>query len=92
VRGNHPASVALLEFSDAAGVIGVMMGDENVGEPPAGRLQCVLDRRGLRRIDRRGRASFGIMQEHAVIVLEAQKQTGLRGHIALRLHQPNWAY
>ncbi len=90
VRGNHSASVALLEFSDAAGVIRVMMGDENVGQPPSGRLQRGLDRCRLRRIDRRGRASFGIMQEHAVIVLETQKQAGLRGHIALRLHQPSW--
>ena len=82
--GDDAATMVLLELGDAAGVIRVVMGDEDVAEPPAGRLERGLDRRGLRRIDRRGRTALGIVQEDAEIILEAQKQTGLRGHVVLR--------
>ena len=73
--------MALLEFSDAAGVIRVMMGHENVGEPPARRFQRCLDRCCLGRVDRRGRAAFGIVQQHAEIVLEAGEEMDLRRHV-----------
>src|SRR5262245_58432062 len=79
------ATMALLELGDAAGVIRVVMSDEDVAESPAGRLQRGLDRRGLGRIDRRGGAALGIVQEDAEIILEAKKQTGLRGHVVLRI-------
>jgi hypothetical protein len=36
VRGNNPTIVALLEFGNTASVIRVMMGDENIAEPPPG--------------------------------------------------------
>ena len=85
VGRDDAAAMALLEFRDAAGVIGVVMGDEDVGELPAGRLQRGFDRRGLGRIDCRGRARFGVVHEHAIIVREAGKEVDLRGHvIALR--------
>ena len=72
-RGND----ALLQLRDAAGVIVVMMGHQDVGELPAGRLQRGLDRRRLGRVDRGGRAACGIVHQHAEIVLEAEKQAGL---------------
>ena len=75
------ARIVLLEFRDAAGVVGMMMGHEDIGEPPAGRFQRRLDRRGLGRVDRRGRAAFGIVQEHAEIVLEAGEEMDLRRHV-----------
>ncbi len=80
VRRHHPAAVALLELLDAAGVIVMMMGHQNVGEPPAGGPQRRLDGGRFRRIDGRGRAAFGIMQEDAEIVLEAREKLGLGGH------------
>jgi len=66
----------------------MVMGDEDVAEPPAGCLQRGLDRRGLGRINCRGRAALGIVQEDAEIILEAKKQTGLRGHVVLRIRSP----
>ena len=69
------------EFGDPAGVVGMMMGHENIAEAPAGRFQCRLDRRSLGRIDRRGRAASGIVQEHAEIILEAGEEMDLRRHV-----------
>ena len=73
VRGDDTATVALLEVGDAAGVVRMVMGDEDIREAPAGCLQRGLHGCGLGRIDRRRRATFGIVQEHAVIVLKAKK-------------------
>ena len=47
----HPAVVMRFELANAGGVIGVVMGDENIGEPPAGFLKRRLDRPGFRGID-----------------------------------------
>ena len=80
VGRHHAAAVALLELLDAAGVIVVVMGDQDVGQLPAGRLERGLDRRRFRRVDRGGRAARRIVHEHAEIVLEAEEETGLRGH------------
>ena len=74
------AVIFLLQFGNAAGVIAMMVGDENVGELPAGFLQRGLDGRCLRRIDRRRRAGCRIVYEDAVIILQAAEQMGLRGH------------
>ena len=79
-RRHHAAFVFLLERRDAAGVVGVMMRDQDVGELPAGGLERGLDRRRLRRVDRGGRAGRGVVQQHAVIVLQALKQLGFGGH------------
>ena len=54
-RGDDAAFVLLLEFANALGVIGVVMGHQNIGEPPAGFLQRRLDR--LRPRVRRSRRS-----------------------------------
>ena len=72
--------VALLELGDAGGVVAVMMGDEDIGQLPAGRRERGLDGRRLRRVDGGGGAGRGIVDEDAVIVLEAEKQPGLRSH------------
>jgi hypothetical protein len=79
-RGDDAAMVALLECGDAAGVVAMMMGDENIGQRPAGGGERGLDGRRLRRIDGGGGAGRGIVHEDAVIVLEAGKQPGLRSH------------
>ncbi len=47
----HTAVMMRLELADAGGVIAMMMGDENIGEPPAGFLKRRLDRPGFRGID-----------------------------------------
>ena len=59
----------------------MVMRDQDIGEPPAGGLERGFDRGGFRRINRRGRAASRIVQEHAVIVLEAEKQMDLGGHV-----------
>ncbi len=79
-RGDDAAMVALLECGDAAGVVAMMMGDQNIGQRPAGGGERGLDGRRLRRIDGGGGAGRGIVHEDAVIVLEAGKQPGLRSH------------
>ena len=70
----------LLERGDAGSVVAVMMGDEDIGQFPAGRRERGLDGRGLRSVDGRRGAGRGIVHEDAVIVLEAEKQPGLRSH------------
>ena len=67
-RRHHAAFVLGLERLDAAGVVVVMVGDQDVGKLPAGLLQRRLDGRGLRRVDRGGGAGVGVVQQHAVIV------------------------
>ena len=62
-----------LHFGRALNVIGVMMGDEEVGQLPSLPGRRRDHRRAVRRIDRRRRAGGRIMNEHAVIVGEAEK-------------------
>ena len=80
-RRDHPAFVLFLEFGNARGVIAMMMGDEDIRQLPAGRLQRGLDRGCFRRIDRGGRAGRRIMQQDAEIVGQAGEQMGLRRHV-----------
>ena len=80
-RRDDAAFVVGFEFADAGGVIGVMMGHEDIREPPAGLFQRGLDRRRLRRIDGCRRAARRVVQQDAVIVLEAGEEIGLRGHV-----------
>ena len=84
-RRHHAAVVSLLQLGDAAGVVGVVMRHQDVGELPAGGLQRGLDGRRLRRVDRRGRAARRIVDQHAVIVLQAAEQLGLGRHVVLAL-------
>src|SRR6516162_274424 len=70
-RSNYATAMALFERCDTAGVIGMMMGHENIREPPSSGVQGRLDRARLGRINRRSSAALRIMQEHAVVVLKA---------------------
>ena len=67
-RRHHPAFVMRLELADAGGVIGVMMGHQNVGQFPSGLLQRGLDRSGFWRIDRSRRSRGRVVDEDAEIV------------------------
>ena len=80
IRRHDAAAVALLELLDAAGVIVMMVGHQNVREPPALGLQRRLHRGRFRRIDCGGCAAFGIVEKDAEIVLEAEEELGLGGH------------
>ncbi len=62
-----------LQPGNALDMIGMMMGHENIGEPPVLFGERFEDRRRIRRIDRRGRAAFGRMDQHAEIVGKTQK-------------------
>src|SRR5260370_28472084 len=87
-RRHHPGAVALLQFADPGGVVAMMMGYQNVGQSPARRRQCRLDRRGFRRVDCRSGAARRIVDEDAVIVLEAEEKAGLslRGRDTCVIH------
>ena len=43
-------------------------------------LSACFDRRRFRRVDRGGGAGIGVVQQHAVIIFQAQEQMGLGGH------------
>ena len=62
------ALMARLQFADSGGVIVVVVGDENIREPPAGFPQRRLDRRRLGSIDRGGGATLRVVQKHTEIV------------------------
>ena len=62
LRRNNAAFVMRLERADAGRVIGVVMRDQNIREPPAGLFQRGLDRRSFRGIDRGGRAAFRVVE------------------------------
>ena len=72
--------IARAQRRQALDVVGVMMGDERVGERPALRLGRGDDRLPVRRVDRGGRAGGGIVDQDAVIVLQAQELTHMGGH------------
>ena len=80
LRRDDAAFMMRLERADPGGVVGVVMRDEDIREPPAGLFQRGLHRLRFRGIDRGGRAAFRVMQEHAEIVLETGEQVGLRCH------------
>ena len=77
-RRDHAAAVFLLQRRDAVGVVGVMMRHQDVGELPAVGLQRGLDRRGFRRVDRGGGAGRRVVEQHAVIVLQAAETAWFR--------------
>src|SRR5262249_20857104 len=80
---DHAAAVVILQRSDAAGVIAVVMRHQDVAELPAGLVQCRLDRPRLRGIDRGGRPARRVGDEDTVIVLQAEEQVRLCGHGAI---------
>src|SRR5262249_54708297 len=71
----------VLQRQIAAGVVAVMVGRQDVGEPPALARQCRGDRPGIGRIDRGHAAGVGIADQHAKVVGEAGKLVDLKlGH------------
>ena len=84
-RRDHAALVLLLQRLDAGGMIGVMVRDQNVGEPPPLFGKRGFDRRGFRRVDRGRRAGGGIVQQDAEIVLQAHEKMGFCRHACVSL-------
>ena len=67
-RADDGAAGRLLEAQVAAGVVAVVMGVENVREPPALGVEALQDRLGVGGVDRGGESAFRIVNEHGVIV------------------------
>src|SRR5436190_3853993 len=80
VWSNDPAPVARFELGNAAGVVGVVMGDEDVGELPAFRAQGSLDRSRLGSIDGGRGTGRAVVEKDAVIILQTGKKLSLCGH------------
>src|SRR5262249_28793450 len=79
-RRYNAAAMVLLQRRDASCVVGMMVGDENVGEPPSPLGERGLHCSSLGSIDCRRSARFGIVQEYAIIVLQAGKEMDLSRH------------
>ena len=60
-----------LQRRNAADMVGMMMGDQDIGEFPTGGLQRADHRRGVGSIDCGRGACRGIVDQHAVVVAEA---------------------
>ena len=80
MRRQDPAAIFLLELGDAADMIAMMMGDQDVGELPALLLQRLDDGAGLRRIDRGGGLRGGIVDQIAEIIVQAGEGSDIGGH------------
>ena len=87
-RRDDAAEVFLLQLGDAAGMIGVVMRHQNIGEAPAFLGERGIDRAGLGRIDRRRRPGRGVVQQDAVIVFQAGEEMGFGWHSSLA--PPAW--
>src|SRR5215218_8127777 len=80
VRSDDAAIVFLLQFSNPADMVVVVMGDQDIGQRPSLALQRLDDWAGFGRIDRSGRPGRGIVDQIAEIVVEAVKGANFRGH------------
>ena len=80
VRGDDAAAIFLLQLGDAADMVVMMMGDQDVGERPALALQRLDDGAGFRRVDRGGRLRRGVMDQIAEIVGQAGEGADFGGH------------
>jgi hypothetical protein len=67
------ATCRFLELQVTAGVIAVMVGDQQVRQLPALRLQPREDGLGVGRVDRRRDARLGVVDQHTVVVGKASK-------------------
>jgi len=79
-RRDDAAAVLLLQRRNAGGVIAMMVCHQDIGEPPSGVGESLVDGRGLRRIDGGRGAGRRIVQQNAVIVLQAQEEVGFGRH------------
>jgi hypothetical protein len=80
VGGNHAALVFLFQLGDAADMVAVVMGDENIRQRPSLALERPDDGAGFRRVDRGGRLACGVVNEIAEIVVEAGEQANFSSH------------
>jgi hypothetical protein len=79
-RPGDPAAEALLQRQVAAGVIGVMVGDQDPVEPAAERLEPLRHRSVGARVDHGRNVRAGLAQEIAVVVAENRQELDLEGH------------
>ena len=84
-RRDDAAEVLLLQLRDAAGMIRVMVRHQDVGKAPTFFGERGFDRRGLGRIDCRRRAGRRVVQQNAVIVLQAEEKWVSAGMAGLLL-------
>src|SRR5262249_7039305 len=77
---HHATAMMLLQLSDAAGMVAMMVGDQDIAELPAGLLERRFHRRRLARIDGGGGAARLVMDEHTEIVLETNEEMSFCGH------------
>ncbi len=80
VGSDHATAVFLLQLGDAADVVAVMMGDENIRQRPALALQRLGNRPRFRRVDRGGRPGRRVVNQVAEIVGEAGEQANFGSH------------
>jgi hypothetical protein len=62
-------------------MIAMMMGDQDVGELPALALERLQDGTGLRRVDRRRRLGFPIVDQITEIVVSTGESTNFGSHV-----------
>src|SRR5215813_5862791 len=74
------AFVLLLQGQDAVSMVGVMVGDEDVGQFPPARFKRRFNRRCVGRVDCSRGTAFRIMQQDAVVVSSAGKNAGFCRH------------
>jgi hypothetical protein len=83
-RADDAAAGAGLQREIAAGVIGVMVGVEDVVKFPASRRKFPLDGRCIRAVDGGGEARVRIVQQIAVVVVQTGELMDLQcGHLRL---------
>ena len=81
VRRDHAAAIFLLQLGDAADMVVMVMGDQNIRKLPALAFQRRDHGAGFRRVDRGGRLGFMIVNEIAEIVGQAGESANLGGHV-----------
>ena len=91
-RSGDPGAERLDQEGNALDVVSMVMGDEDVGQPPAARLECGEDGAGVGRIDGRRAAGFRVVREVAVVVLAAHEGVDNETHALKLLTTRHLAY
>ena len=80
-RADDPrAGIFRLQSGDALNMIGMMMGDQNIGQLPFPRRERGQDWARLGCVDRRCRTRTRIVDEHPEIICEAQELVNMGCH------------
>src|SRR5215212_254965 len=77
---DYASFIFLLQLGDATDMVTVMMGDQNIGQPPALALQGLNDGSRLRRIDGGGRLRPGVVDQIAEIVGQTREEANFGSH------------